>query len=405
MTPSESGGRVRRDGALLDGLRDPALETYLREVVAELARLPTRASLEASQFWRREGRRVERILGTVQAGGPERDAGGPSTERLRLVHWNILKGIAFDAIVAALAEHPDLRDPDLLLLNEVDVGMARSANRHVAAALAERFCLHWAFVPSYLELTKGPGSDADAPGPNRVGLHGVAILSRTRPLALRACPLPETFDMFDFPEKRYGRRTALFAALGEGRVIVAAHLEVRGSPQGRAGQMAALLAGLETFAAEEALQGRVVHQVLLGGDLNTHTFDRRGWRQILQSLGRIALCSPARLERQLLHPWRRGREPLFAELRRAGFTWKELNDLRPTASESLERVEEIDRLPARLRGPARALLRRRVPLRLDWFAARGLPPGESVCRAATLGTWPPGGVPSDHLPIQVELPR
>jgi endonuclease/exonuclease/phosphatase family metal-dependent hydrolase len=292
-----------------------------------------------------------------------------------------------------------------LLLNEVDVGMARSANRHVAAALAERLGLHWAFVPSYLELTKGPGRDADAPGVNRLGLHGVAILSRARPLALWACPLPETFDVFDFPEKRYGRRTALFAAFGEGWVVAAAHLEVRGSPRGRAAQIAALLAGLDTFAGEEALQGRGVRQAILGGDLNTHTFDRRGRWRALQGLGRIALSPPARLRRQLLQPWRHGREPLFAELRRAGFAWEGLNDLRPTAAESLDRVEEIERLPARLRGPARALLHRRVPLRLDWFAARGLPPGERSFGAATVGSWPPGHVPSDHLPIAVAIPR
>jgi endonuclease/exonuclease/phosphatase family metal-dependent hydrolase len=399
---------VLRDGALEDWLHDPTLEAYLRSVVAELGRLPTRAGLEASQFWRLEGRSVERILGTVQAGGPKATAEASPPARpgtLRCVHWNILKGIALDAIVEPLKQHPALRDPDLLLLNEVDVGMARSANLHVAAVLAERLGLHWAFVPSYLELTKGPGPDADAPGVNRLGLHGVAILSRARPLALWACPLPESFDAFDFSEKRYGRRTALFAALGEGRVVAAAHLEVRGSPRGRAAQIGALLAGLDAFAGEEALQGRAVRRVLLGGDLNTHTFDRGGWGRALRGLGRIALSPPARLRRQLLQPWRHGREPLFAELRRAGFSWEELNDLRPTAAERLDRVEEIERLPARLRGPARALLQRRVPLRLDWFAARGLPPGERSFGAATVGAWPPGRVPSDHLPIVVEIPR
>jgi endonuclease/exonuclease/phosphatase family metal-dependent hydrolase len=403
MPPSDAGGRVLRDGALRAWLYDPTLEEYLCAVVTELSRLPTRASLEASQFWRLEGRRVERILGTIQAGGPEE--GELAAQRLRLVHWNILKGVAFDEILRRLQEHPDLRQPDLLLLNEVDVGMARSANLHVADALGTRLGLHWAFVPSYLELTKGPGPEALAPGSNRFGLHGVAILSRTRPLALRACPLPETFDVFGFPEKRYGRRTALFAALGEGLVVVSTHLEVRGSPRGRGEQIAALLQGLEAFAGEEALQGRGVRRVVLGGDLNTHTFDRRGWWRALQAFGRIALNSRVRLRRQLMEPWRRNREPLFAELRRAGFLWDGLNDLRPTASESLDRVEEIDRLPAGLRDAARSLLRRRVPLRLDWFAARGLPPDPAAVRGATVGEWPPGTVPSDHLPIVLEIPR
>jgi endonuclease/exonuclease/phosphatase family metal-dependent hydrolase len=394
-------------GAALEGwLGDPALEAYLRTVVAEMNRLPTTASLLGSQFWRVEERRVERILGTIHAGDPPAGAApavgdGPR----RIVQWNILKGIALDEIVRCLTENDALRDPDVLLLNEVDVGMARSGNRHVAAEIAARLGMHWAFVPSYLELTKGPGAEALLPGSNRLGLQGVAILTRARPIGLRAAHLPEGFDAFAFPEKRYGRRTALFAALGQGRVVASAHLEVRGTPARRWAQTVALLRGIEAFARDEARQGRVVREVILGGDLNTHTFVRGSWRGAVGGLARIALTPPGRLRRQLLEPWRRGREPLFAELRRAGFDWAPCNDGRPTASESLDRIEEIDLLPVALRRPLRMLLRRRLPLRLDWFAARGLPEGGAPARAATVGAWPPGEVPSDHLPIVLEIAR
>jgi endonuclease/exonuclease/phosphatase family metal-dependent hydrolase len=406
MAPAEPGGRVLHGPALEAWLDDPALEAYLRTAVAEMNRLPTGASQRASQFWRVEERRVERVLGTIHAGGPAAEAPAGSDGPIRrIVHWNVLKGIAFDEIVRALQESGPLRAPDVLLLNEVDVGMARSGNRHVAAELATRLGMHWAFAPSYLELTKGAGAEAHVPGSNRLGLHGVAILTRARPLALRAVALPESFDAFAFREKRYGRRTALLAALGQGRVVAGAHLEVRGTPLGRWAQIRALLDGLDAFAGDEALQGRVVREVVLGGDLNTHTFARGTWRGAIAGGLRVALTPPGRLRRQLLEPWRRGREPLFAELRRAGFEWASLNDGRPTASETLDRIEEIDLLPAALRRPMRALLHRRVPLRLDWFAARGLPPDGPPARAATVGAWPPGTSPSDHLPIAIELAR
>jgi endonuclease/exonuclease/phosphatase family metal-dependent hydrolase len=406
MTAPEPGGRVLHGGELEAWLADPALEAYLRTAVAEMSRLPTGVSLRASQFWRVEERRVERVLGTIHAGGPGTEAPAGSADPLRrIVQWNILKGIALDEIVRVLEESESLRAPDALLLNEVDVGMARSGNRHIAGELAARLGMHWAFVPSYLELTKGPGAEAHVPGSNRLGLHGVAILTRARPLALRAVALPEAFDAFAFREKRCGRRTALFAALGQGRVVAGAHLEMRGTPQGRRAQIRALLEGLDAFGRDEARQGRVVREVILGGDFNTHTFARGTWRGAIAGGLRIALTPPGLLRRQLLEPWRHGREPLFAELRRAGFEWASCNDGRPTASETLDRIEEIDLLPVALRRPLRALLHRRLPLRLDWFAARGLPADRASARAATVGAWPPGTTPSDHLPIVLELAR
>jgi endonuclease/exonuclease/phosphatase family metal-dependent hydrolase len=408
MTPDGAGGPVLRGEALQRWLDDPEFEAYLREVVAEMQRLPTAASLQASQFWRREGRRIERILATVHAGGPASDPGGQEALAAappvrRLVHWNVYKGVALDEIARRLREDPALRGADAVLLNEIDVGMARSSNLHGAAELGRRLGLHWAFVPSYLELTKGPGADALAPGANRLGLHGVAVLTRRPPRALRAGPLPEAFDTFAFSEKRYGRRTALLAALGGGLVVGSAHLEVRGTPAGRRAQAAALVEAVEAFTRDEAQQGRAVRGVILAGDLNTHTFARGGLRRGLGGLARIALTPRGRLHRQLMEPWRGGREPLFEELRRAGFDWERHNDRRPTAAENLERVEELELLPRALRATARALLRRRVPLRLDWFAARGLPTAARPRRAATEGEWPPGPWPSDHLPIVLDL--
>ncbi|MBM3317084.1 MAG: hypothetical protein FJY75_04445 [Candidatus Eisenbacteria bacterium] len=410
---------VLRGEALRERLEAPTSRAWLRSVAAGMGGQPTMAALRDSACWREHGAAVEELLGAVQAGGPSgaapARAGASASARLRVVHWNILKGVAFDAIAEWLRDDPDLRGADAILLNEVDVGMARSGNRHVAAELAERLGLHWAFAPSYLELTRGTGPDLAAAGENALGLHGVALLSRGAPLALHACPLPESFDAFAFREKRYGRRTALLARLTPRLWVASAHLEVRGAPAGRARQMEALLEQVERRTAGQPPEAGSAG-VLIGGDLNTHTFARGGLPAAAGGLARILATPRRRLGRQLLEPWRRGREPLFDLLRRCGYAWRGFNDGRATAVERLGRVEETTLLPRALRQGIlgeRGLGGRALDLRLDWFAGRGVEPaGPGAAR--TVGAIGPGGAgapgrpgsgaaPSDHLPIVVEV--
>ncbi|MFH1144086.1 MAG: endonuclease/exonuclease/phosphatase family protein, partial [Candidatus Eisenbacteria bacterium] len=437
---------------------------WARRLAAGMCRFPTLDALRASRLWSREAARLERFLDTVQTGSPgegrgaharpleqreaharplaRREGGGDGDGaggRLRVVHWNILKGLSLDGLTRWLAEHPRLVDPDLLLLNEVDVGMARSGNLHVGAEIAARLNLHWSFLANYFELTKGPGEDSLAPGENRIGLQGVAILSRRPPRRLRRVPLPECFDMFAFHEQRFGGRAALLASFEDGLIVAAVHLEVRHTPACRAAQMRALLEGIEEFAVELERAGQPARAVLIGGDFNTHTFARGSVAASIRGILRILTTPAAALHRQLMEPWRAGREPLFAQLSRCGYGWKELNDRRPTAQERLGNVEELQILPRTLRGPVARLLRlreRRIELRLDWFAGRGLhgvsgdadleggevrteprsgarsvSAGEEALRgprgdllAETIGNIRAGGLPSDHLPITLEIP-
>lgn len=384
-----------------------------------LREAPTRAALSRAGFWGREGPRLERYLATIQRGFPgegcppgwepgtgagaaaDSRSGAGASVFLRAVHWNILKGIAFDGVLAWLRDHPRLAEADFLFLNEADAGMARSGNRHVAAELAASLNLHWAFLPAHLELTKGPGPDAGAPGENVLGLQGVAILSRRPPLALRGVRLPECFDMFAFHEKRYGGRCALIAAFAGGLVLAAVHLEVRHSPACRAIQMRALLESIEDFVKEEGRAGRPVRGVLIAGDLNTHTFARNSLPAALRGLLRTAVTPAAMLRAGLLEPWRGRREPLFAELARRGYRWEGLNDRHPTAAERLGNVEELGLVPGWLgRGllSACGLRERRIELRLDWFAGRGIRP-VATALAVTAGELTDEALPSDHLPI------
>ncbi len=379
-------------------------DAWLRDAKRELLRFRTGEELRASGFWRSQGAEIEKLLATVQDGSPPQPI--PPTARretLRIVHWNILKGIEFESIVRVLREHDMLRDADVILLNEVDVGTARAANRHVAAELAEALGLHWAFVPSYLELTQGPGADVDAPGENEVGLHGVACLTREPPVALSAVPLPDSFDYFAHAEKRLGRRTALLAVHPDGFVFGAAHLEVRGTPRGRAKQMAALLDGVERLCARQAEAGQPVQGVVLAGDLNTHTFPRGSAARALRGFFRLLLTPPGMLKRQLREPWRANREPAFAELRRRGYDLTALNDDGLTAWACVAAFEECDWLP---RGTRRWLARRLepepggIPLRLDWFMGKNVERCGEACTVVELLN---AQGPSDHAPLVLEI--
>jgi endonuclease/exonuclease/phosphatase family metal-dependent hydrolase len=407
---------VIREPELRDWLDSPARRVWFTGIAQALAACATHADRQASALWRAHGGKIEELLATVQAGAAPPAPPAPSVssapsapacprDRLRVVHWNIYRGIALDEIAARLQTHPDLRDADLILLNEVDVGMARSANRHVARELARCLGMHWAFVPSYLELTKGIDDDLRAPGENAIGLHGVALLSRSAPLALRAVTLPESFDTFDFSEKRYGRRTALLAAFENRLCVAAVHLEVRGTPRGRARQMAALLAGIEDFVAGHGAADAGAPRILIGGDFNTHTFARGGFRNAAGGLLRILATPRAALAQQLLEPWRAHREPLFDALRERGYAWERLNDRRPTASERLDRVEETGLLAGAVRRRLlgeRGLGRRVLALRLDWFAGRDVEPRSGTV-PRSVGELPAGWRPSDHLPIVLDL--
>ncbi len=411
---------VPRGKVLADWPWGPERRAQVRKLARKIARYPTRGALEASAEWPRQAALIEELLGAIQVGAPPAASAapggaGPTADAprargpVRAVQWNILKGIAFEAIVEALEQHPGLRGAEIVFLNEVDVGMARGGNRHVAADLAARLGLHWAYVPSYLELTKGPRADALAPGENEIGLHGVAILTRGRPLALAAVDLPEIFDYFPHVEKRIGQRRGLVASLPDGWVVGAVHLEVRNTPAARARQLAAFLDGVEEFCAREAAAGRPAGRVLLGGDLNTHTFARGTFGRGVRGFLRLALTPRERLWRELRRPWEGGREPLFADLARRGYAWEPLSAEMHTAWAPLHTIEEArglsrlaDPLLARAMGPDR----RGLPLRLDWFMGRGIELAEPTgCARTLVELLDADPAPSDHAPIVVVCKR
>ncbi|MBD3334150.1 MAG: hypothetical protein GF355_01385 [Candidatus Eisenbacteria bacterium] len=395
--------------------REAPADAAYEKILRKMARYPTMGSLRRSSFWKEHAPTIEARLRRVQRGEPPRPHDPPGrVQRLRLVHWNVERGKQFRAVLQNLKEHPALRAADIVFLNEVDVGMARSRNRHVARELAEELNLHWAFAASYIELSKGIREETQAPGTNSESLHGVAILSRQPFERCHRAELPEVFDAFSFAEKRYGRKAGLIVRFGApwGNLVAAtAHLEVRHTPQGRRRQLEALLGEIDRFLEQQELRR---HPVALAGDFNSHTFPRANVLHTARAAGRLLATPIEQLAEELAEPWRGDREPLFRALHEAGYSFRNLNDRAPTVTILLRGVEETEILPARLRrwmDRAASLGERVLPMRLDWFAARflsaaggGRSRGFFVRRAATVVPDTVDGlVPSDHLPLVLEL--
>ena len=93
--------------------------------------------------------------------------------------WNIERGRRPDLWVVV----PAIAAADVLLLTEVDRGMARTGNRHLARELAEQLGMAYAFGPAFRELTRGGRLERlrSRGQSNAEALHGVAVLSRLAP--------------------------------------------------------------------------------------------------------------------------------------------------------------------------------------------------------------------------------
>src|SRR5690349_8017058 len=139
---------------------------------------------------------------------------------MRIVTWNIEKGKRWNLLEECLA-HASIRSADILCLNEVDDGMARSGNRRVAYEIADRLGMQVVFGPAFKELTKGFGDELFVPDENTTAMQGNATLSRFPVREFENVLLPSCFDHSTRPDKRMGDRHALIARLdcGSGKIL------------------------------------------------------------------------------------------------------------------------------------------------------------------------------------------
>jgi endonuclease/exonuclease/phosphatase family metal-dependent hydrolase len=179
---------------------------------------------------------------------PDLKGMGPS---LRLVEWNIERGIELDKIKLLLTDkqgfisevHGDaasntnaekakdevlraqmdvLQSADVLVLNEVDWGMKRSDYRAVVKDLADALKMNWAYGVEFVEVDPkilGTQSFANVENENErkeledlfsvdkarlLGLHGTAILSRYPLRDVKLVPFQyQAYDWYN-GEKKYG---------------------------------------------------------------------------------------------------------------------------------------------------------------------------------------------------------
>jgi endonuclease/exonuclease/phosphatase family metal-dependent hydrolase len=379
--------------------RDPEFLAYCQALIRDVAPFRTLAAMRSSPQWPEISTRLGRLLSQTRHYTPPGPvAPSEQPDRLKAAHWNIEHGNRYPNIERALRENEELRDADVIALNEVDLGMARAGNRDIAGDLARALGWHAAWAPLFLETTSGRYEDrAMANGQsNRESLFGIAMLSRWPIGEVRVIELPSP-EVYQFEvERMLGRHVALIARIerpGAPFVAVAVHLEVHRTRGHRAAQLRTLLSSLNGDSLP----------VLIGGDFNTHTFDRgRPWDPAVGAAV-LMFADNRTLEHRLLFPDHgTTREPLFDDLKRNGFQWDRLVDRQPTLQLRFDRLDELRAFPDFVHRGVRSALtwaERRGRLRLDWFAARGFEGG----RGYTVQGLDGPGRASDHAPIVCEL--
>lgn len=287
------------------------------------------------------GKRLDTLLRTPFVNN-EAEASGIQPHRpvvngvgpvLRVAFWNIERGLKFELIRAALTSPEEyrrvagdelqlspekekvmesqlatIRDADVIVLDEVDLGMKRTEYRDVAGQLAASLHMNYVYAVEFIEVDPifDLGTEAvHLPDPQQDqqlqqdlhvdtdryhGLHGTAILSRYPIRNSRIFRLPVCYDWYGqevkaaskleqarrwsasrlFRERvgreiRHGGRMALIADIevpelpAGSATVVAPHLENKCSPACRRKQMRTLLDEIKSNP----------NPVIIAGDMNT----------------------------------------------------------------------------------------------------------------------------------------
>lgn len=270
------------------------------------------------------------------AGSREFSRSPPLGEFLRVAHWNIERGLEYEAVEAVfgdeakfeamldpqqfpvgtneraevLREAAMLRQADVIVLNEVDWGMKRTDYRHIVADLAAKLKMNYAFGVQFVELSpvhlsqQSEGATAEEKALSELvkvdparykGLHGIAILSRFPLENVRLVPFAEKpYDWYRSEKNgtsllEKGRRKIsetvfLEETLREvrrgGRTTLLADITDPKFPEGRVTVAATHLENrtksINRVKQLNELLGivkNVRHPVVLAGDMNTSSED------------------------------------------------------------------------------------------------------------------------------------
>ena len=236
----------------VEQLAVPSLET--RASFAEIVR--TIAAHDAAMAARPE-------MNSVEVGGAPSSSETSLAFPFTVSAWNLERCLFAPESAAHLAE----TGAPVVLLSEMDNGMARTGQRHPTAEVADTLGMQYAYGIEFIEL--GLGSDTEREfcedDFNAKGFHGNALMASVplgRPFMLRLWG--ERLWFTDGEQPRLGERMAIGAVLEteDGPfVAVSTHLESATTAVYRERQVKELIDALD-----EAFPGL---PLLIGGDLNT----------------------------------------------------------------------------------------------------------------------------------------
>lgn len=185
----------------------------------------------------------------------------PPLKQVRVLNWNIERGLNLPAVMDFVRS----QQPDLCILQEVDLNAKRTGRRNVAEVLAAQFQFNYVFGVEFEELSQG--SDRDR------AFHGQAVFARSRIMAPRILRFSRQSDRWrprwylpcwSVLQPRRGGRMALVAELDFGPtrlVIYDVHLESQGDDHLRLWQLSEVV--------QDSLRYSLDTPVVVAGDLNT----------------------------------------------------------------------------------------------------------------------------------------
>lgn len=217
---------------------------------------------------------------------------------ITVVTWNINKGYRFSHIVKMLRD----LNPDVIILQEVDMYCQRSGNQDIGAALAQSLNMRsYAFACEFLEHLSLDRSEMRGGGAGQGGgITGNAIISRYEiddawSIRHRWWPFNWNARGLKYKEKRTGNRIAVGARLRTGRkdipfmTIYSLHLEPFSGPIGRYFQFCEVLQDVKhrkqkgEWTSDEPL--------VVAGDFGTVTTDKaRFMTTYMDMLSRKFIC-------------------------------------------------------------------------------------------------------------------
>jgi len=116
---------------------------------------------------------------------------------LKVIGWNAERGTFWNKFYGMVDSMDDIKEPHVILMNEMDIGMARSGNVHTVRRLAHKLGMNYAFGVEFLELTRGTREEQESTEGQRdaLSLHGNAILTK--------CIIGESMILRDPLDHRY----------------------------------------------------------------------------------------------------------------------------------------------------------------------------------------------------------